>query len=170
MNHPTYSNKVYEAYQEAKKESQRVTRGMNWKLARCLHYLKEGDKYKIILQGGKDTWGEFLALPEIAVSRAKSFRLTRLYGKYVVELGRKEHELEKLDSFILMKLASLVTKKNFESWASKLASFAPKEQDKRDSLLRMIKYGDADPASCRHQWRAIPMRRCVKCGKKETAS
>ena len=151
------TTKVFEAYQRLQ-SLQGASRGVDLELAKELSELKKDENYRIIMGDTEASWKAFLCQPEINLHVAKADRLVKIYQKYIQELGLSTEDIYGVDSNILVRLASVVTKDNVGEWIEKAKNLS------RADVYREIKFGAIDEMKCEHNYTRKIVCTCVKCG------
>jgi len=81
-------------------------------LASLLIANHDNQYYKIL---GYDTWEEFLAIPEISISRSFAYKIMQVYRIWVIKYGVSQENLN-IDNEKLFLASIQATKDNYEEW------------------------------------------------------
>lgn len=125
---------------------------------KLLYELKRGDLYK--LAEGAEGWVEYLAQPEIGLSKGEATRLIQIYEKFVLELGFSEEYLSDIPIKSIQYLLPLVKKGELSNLDEVLED--AKHLSQRDFRERIydIKTQDTGKRTYEH----IIMERCKETG------
>ena len=68
---------------------------------------------------GYDTWEEFLAIPEISMSRSFAYKIMQVYRIWVEKYNVSQDKLTDIDSEKLFLAGTQATKEDYEEWLEK---------------------------------------------------
>ena len=83
------------------------------KLASLLITNHDNKYYKVL---GYDTWEEFLAIPEISMSRSFAYKLMQVRRVWIEEYNVSQENLACIDAEKLYLAGMVATKKDYEEW------------------------------------------------------
>jgi len=84
-------------------------------LASLLITNHDNQYYKIL---GYDTWEEFLAIPEISMSRSFAYKIMQVYRIWVIKYGVSQENLD-IDNEKLFLASIQATEENYKEWLEK---------------------------------------------------
>lgn len=79
-------------------------------IGRLLYEIYQNESYKEVVGDGIDSWVEYLAQPEIGLSKGDASRLMQVYEKFVLELGYSEEEIGEIPNGNMKYLLPVVKK------------------------------------------------------------
>jgi len=71
------------------------------------------EKYYKVL--GYETWEEFLAIPEVSISRSFAYKIMQVYRVWVIKYGVSQENLD-IDNEKLFLASIQATEENYEEW------------------------------------------------------
>jgi len=83
------------------------------KLASLLISNHDNQYYQIL---GYDTWEEFLAIPEISMSRSFAYKIMQVYRIWVEKFDVSQENLTTIDNEKLFLASTQATKDNYKEW------------------------------------------------------
>lgn len=128
-------------------------------IGRLLFELQKNESYKEAIGAGIDTWDDYLAQPEIGLSRGEASRLTQIYETFIVKFGLDESYVSSIPIKNLHYLLPIAKDKNKNS-LSELIEDA-KNLSQKDFRERVY---EAKTSSQERTYEYLIMKRCVETG------
>lgn len=130
-------------------------------LGERFYQIKKDKLYKKIL-GETASWSEFLAQPEIMLSRNEVYNLVRVHKKYVIEHGLQIDELSQIPLSRLLEMIPVIKSKfDIEDWFFRAKTLSPSDFTKELRIMKGLPIED----ECEHKF--INYKICNHCGEKQ---
>ncbi len=128
-------------------------------MGKLLYELKQSSKFKLAIGKGIDTWDDYIAQPEIQLSKGEAERLSQIYEYFVIQYGISEEELSEVPIKSLHYLLP-IAKKNEDKDDMKEMVLSASTLSQKDFKERIgeLKYGDD------RTYEYLVMKRCIQTG------
>ncbi len=127
-------------------------------MGKLLYELRLGDNFTKAIGAGIDTWDDYIAQPEIHLSRGESERLMQIYDYFVLRNGISEDELSEAPIKSLHYLLPMAKKENNLDISEMVKSASTLSQRDFREVVGDIHYGDG------RTYEYMVMKRCFETG------
>ena len=129
-------------------------------MGKLLHELYQSGNYQYAVGEGIESWGAYLAQPEINLTKAEADRLMQIYEWFVINFGVDESELETVPIKALHYLLPIAKRSDAEEVLPLLDE--ARELSQRDFRERVheLKHGENSIKTYEY----MVMRKCVETG------
>lgn len=133
-------------------------------MGQLLHTLKEKGSFKQAIGAGVDTWDDYIAQPEISLSRGEADRLIQIYDQFVIRFGYKPQFISEIpikNLHYLLPYVKAISRDNTDPKKLEEMLHSAKDLSQRDFRERVadLKLGES-----KRTYTYLVMKKCVETG------